>query len=92
MFTKHNEDVKALIGISKSAATHQKYEVTRKHLSEFIQYKYHLADISVKEITPMFINDFGISDGQRVNVEQTLLPSLFSSLNVSLLLLVIMVF
>lgn len=60
MFTKHNEDVKALIGISKSAATHQKYEVTRKHLSEFIQYKYHLADISVKEITPMFINDFEV--------------------------------
>jgi site-specific recombinase XerD len=60
MFTKHNEDVKALVGISKSAATYQKYEVTRKHLSEFIQYKYHLADISVKEITPMFISDFEV--------------------------------
>jgi len=60
MFVKHNEDVKALVGISKSAATYQKYEVTRKHLSEFIQYKYHLSDISVKEITPMFINDFEV--------------------------------
>lgn len=60
MFTKNNEDVKALVGLSKSAATYQKYEVTRKRLSEFIQYKYHLVDIPVKEITPMFINDFEV--------------------------------
>lgn len=60
MFTKHNEDVKSLVGISKSAATYQKYEITRRHLSEFIQYKYRLSDISVKEITPMFINDFEV--------------------------------
>ncbi|MEG1898781.1 MAG: site-specific integrase [Bacteroidales bacterium] len=60
MFTKHNEDVKALVGISKSPATFQKYEVTRKHLSDFIQYKYRISDISMNEITPMFINDFEV--------------------------------
>lgn len=58
LFQKHNEDVKQLVGISKSPATYQKYEVTRRHLAEFIQRKYNLSDISIKEITPMFITDF----------------------------------
>ena len=60
MFTKHNEDVKALVGISKSQGTFQKYEVTKRHLSEFLQYKYKLKDIAVKEIAPMFIHDFEV--------------------------------
>lgn len=60
MFAKHNEDVKALVGITKAAATYQKYEVTRKHLTDFIQYKYRISDISMNEITPMFINDFEV--------------------------------
>ena len=58
LFQKHNDDVKQLIGISKTKATYQKYEVTKRHLTEFIQRKYHLSDISIKEITPMFITDF----------------------------------
>lgn len=58
LFQKHNEDVKQLVGISQSPATFQKYEVTRRHLSEFIYRKYNVSDISIKEITPMFINDF----------------------------------
>lgn len=60
LFAKHNEDVKALVGISKSAATYQKYEVTRKHLASFIQSKYNLSDISLKSISNMFINDFEV--------------------------------
>lgn len=58
LFQKHNDDVKQLVGISKTPATYQKYEVTRRHLSEFIQRKYNVSDISIKEITPMFITDF----------------------------------
>ncbi len=60
LFEKHNSDVKALIGISKSAATYQKYEVTRKHLESFIQYKYRRPDKALKEINPMFISDFEV--------------------------------
>ena len=55
---KHNDDVKQLVGISKTIATYRKYEVTRRHLAEFIQSKYNVSDISIKEITPMFITDF----------------------------------
>jgi integrase len=58
LFEKHNDDVKQLVGISKTQATYQKYEVTRRHLAAFIQRKYNLSDISIKEITPMFITDF----------------------------------
>lgn len=60
LFEKHNNDVKQLIGISKSASTYQKYEVTRKHLASFIQYKYNLSDIALKEINLMFITDFEV--------------------------------
>jgi hypothetical protein len=58
LFQKHNDDVKQLVGISKTIATYRKYEVTRRHLAEFIQSKYNVSDISIKEITPMFITDF----------------------------------
>ena len=60
LFEKHNNDVKSLIGISKSASTFQKYEVTRKHLENFIQYKHNRSDIALKEINLMFITDFEV--------------------------------
>lgn len=60
LFTKHNEDVKTLVGKSKSAATYQKYEVTRKHLAKFIQSKYNLSDIALRSVSNMFINDFEV--------------------------------
>lgn len=59
-FIRHNEDVEKLIGISKSKATFQKYEVTRKHLTNFIKEKYNLSDISFKEINPLFLSDFEV--------------------------------
>ena len=60
LFQKHNEDVKKLIGVSKSAGTYQKYEVTRKHLQKFMQIKYQITDISLKEIKNIFVCDFEI--------------------------------
>lgn len=60
LFKRHNEDVFKLIGISKSKATYQKYEVTRKHLTNFIKEKYNVSDISLKEINHMFISDLEV--------------------------------
>lgn len=60
LFQKHNDDVLSLIGISKSKATYQKYEITRKHLEQFMQTKYNLSDISIKEINHMFLTDFEV--------------------------------
>ncbi|MDL2228302.1 site-specific integrase [Bacteroidales bacterium OttesenSCG-928-K03] len=58
LFQKHNDDVKLLVGISKSRATYLKYEVTRKHLSNFIKSKYNMTDIALRSINNMFITDF----------------------------------
>lgn len=57
-FKKHNEDVKKLVGITKSAATYQKYEVSRKHLTNFIQHNYNVSDIAIRELTPKFIAEY----------------------------------
>ena len=60
LFDKHNDDVASLVGISKSAATLQKYNVTRKHVANFIKYKYRVSDMAVKSINDMFIRDFEV--------------------------------
>ena len=60
LFKRHNEDVEKLVGINKSKATYQKYEVTRKHITRFVKEKYSLSDIPLKEINHMFISDFEI--------------------------------
>ncbi len=59
-FKRHNEDVRKLIGISKSKTTYQKCEVTRKHLTNFIKEKYNLSDVSFKEINHQFITGFEV--------------------------------
>ena len=58
LFQKHNDNIKQLVGISRTIATYRKYEVTRRHLADFIHDKYNLSDIPIREITPMFITDF----------------------------------
>jgi paraquat-inducible protein B len=50
LFNKHNEDVKKLVGVSKTTATLQKYQVTYKRMENFLKYKCNLSDISLKEI------------------------------------------
>ena len=58
LFQKHNDNMKQLVGISRTIATYRKYEITRRHLADFIHDKYNLSDIPIREITPMFITDF----------------------------------
>lgn len=60
LFDKHNRDMESLIGISTTKATLQKYKVTRKHLANFIKYKFRVPDIAVKSINDMFIRDFEV--------------------------------
>ncbi|MFR9608210.1 MAG: site-specific integrase [Rikenellaceae bacterium] len=58
IFDKHIDDCEKLVGISKSKATLQKYNVTRKRVVEFMTKRYKISDISIKEINHMFITDF----------------------------------
>lgn len=60
LFKRQNEDVFKLIGISKTKATYQKYERTRKHVTDFIKERYNLSDISLKEVNHMFLSDFEV--------------------------------
>lgn len=55
---QHNEDIKKLIGKDYSRATWVKYETTRKHLTEFLKWKYRISDINIKELGFEFITDF----------------------------------
>lgn len=57
-FRKYNEDVQKLVGISKSAATYAKYDRCMRRLEEFMQAKYQIKDIALKEISHVFITDF----------------------------------
>lgn len=57
LFKKHNADVKTLIGKNKSKATYQKYEVTLKHVTNFLRKQYSLSDIPFCEINHMFISN-----------------------------------
>lgn len=60
LFQKHNDDVKKLVGISKSLSTWQKYERTKNHLEDFLRSKYRVSDISFKEINHMLLTDFEV--------------------------------
>lgn len=60
LFSKHNEDIKALIGKTKSYETWAKYDRTLRHLEAFLRDKYNLSDISLKEINHRFIMDFEV--------------------------------
>lgn len=58
LFKTHNEDARKLLGISKTQATLSKYDRAYRRLGEFMQAKYKITDIALKEINYKFITDF----------------------------------
>lgn len=82
IFAKHNCDVESLVGINKTKATLQKYKVTYTRLKDFMQFKYHISDINIKEIKYQFIIDFGNYLRTNVFVVPIPQPNLCSFLNV----------
>jgi len=61
VFEQFNEDYeKQVFGGLKSATTLRKYKAVYKHLGEFLQMRFHVSDLSLKEIKPSFISDFEI--------------------------------
>lgn len=59
IYERHNEDFSREVeGSLKAMSTFKKYEVVYEHLKDFLSYRYNLSDISLKEITAAFINDF----------------------------------
>ena len=55
VFRQHNEDyAKQVEAGMKAKATLSKYLVVYKHLQEFLNIRYHVKDIALKELTPAF--------------------------------------
>lgn len=60
LFRNLIKDIEALVNITKTKATLQKYKVTYTRLSEFMKFKYNISDINVKEIKYQFVCDFEV--------------------------------
>lgn len=58
LFDKHNTDVSRQVGISLSSATLQKYNVCKRHFSDFLKHKYGRSDMKLSELTYVVILDF----------------------------------
>lgn len=56
-FDKYLDNVKAEVGFGKSKALYQKYAAARRHVSEFLNFKYGRKDLSFTELTPIVIED-----------------------------------
>src|ERR1035437_1290023 len=54
----HNDSIKTLIGLDYSRPTWVKYNTTQKHIMEFLQWKYQITDINIRELNFEFINAF----------------------------------
>lgn len=55
---QHNKDIETLIGKGYTKATWVKYCTTKKHISEFLKWKYKFSDINLKELSYEFLTDF----------------------------------
>ena len=60
LFNKHNSDIARQVGVSVEAATLQKYNVCKKHFSNFLRDKYGRSDIRLSELGYIVIHDFDI--------------------------------
>jgi len=58
VFIFHNKLMYDLTGKDYSIATYKRYEVTRKHIKEFMQSQYNCDDMSLNEIKYEFITGF----------------------------------
>ena len=59
VFRQHNEDYEKQVEAGmKAKGTLLKYRTVYKHMQEFLDIRYHVKDIALKELTPAFISDF----------------------------------
>lgn len=60
LFEKHNGDVAKQVGVSVGKATLQKYNVCKRHFSEFLEKQYKRSDIKLTELTYVVIREFDL--------------------------------
>lgn len=58
LMDEHNEEYAKRVGIDRARHTYIRYLTTRKHLYNFLQYKYEVEDIPLRSLDMQFIKDF----------------------------------
>ena len=58
IFQKHNDEIAALVPNDFAAGTLIRYTTSLSHTVEFIQWKYKVSDINIKDINHEFITDY----------------------------------
>jgi site-specific recombinase XerD len=58
IFQDHNNKIKELVGKEYAPGTLERYKTSLKHTIEFIQWKYSVSDIDIKNIDHAFITDY----------------------------------
>jgi len=58
-FQQHNDEMKALVGTGEYAiGTHTRFTIAKRHVKEFIEFKYQSNDIEFRELKYDFIKDY----------------------------------
>ena len=60
LFEKHNGDVAKQVGVSVGKATLHKYNVCKRHFSEFLEKQYKRSDLKLTELTYVVIREFDL--------------------------------
>ncbi|MDE3235473.1 MAG: site-specific integrase [Bacteroidota bacterium] len=58
IFQDHNNKVEALLGDEFAPGTLERYKTSLKHTQDFLQWKYKISDIDIKQIDHAFICDY----------------------------------
>lgn len=58
IFQQHNDQLAALIGKEFSPATLERYNTSRDHTKAFLQWKYGIGDIDIKQLNYEFVCDY----------------------------------
>lgn len=71
LFAQHNEQYALRVGVNRAASTYYQYTNTYRLLSEFIQVKYKVKDVTVKSLDGLFIENLDtflkIDKRQKIN-------------------------
>jgi len=58
IFEQHNKDLGQLVGKGYSSSTLTRYETSKNHVIEFMQWKFGISDIDINKLNHEFITDF----------------------------------
>jgi integrase len=58
-FLKHNDELLALVDTGEYAiGTHERFEISKKHIQEFLSFKFNLEDMEFRDLNYEFIKDY----------------------------------